>query len=154
MNYQSRTQQPAQYPDPYTALATPAPVRGPGWYPDPLGDGQRWWTGREWTSHVSTVVPPQGQPAQLLTPQVVVNNTTVVSIGARKSVAAAFLLTLFFGPVGMFYSTVLGGLFMGFVLVFGCAVVGTATLGLGVPFFAAGCWFLCILWGCAAAATR
>jgi hypothetical protein len=29
----------------------------PGWYPDPFGNGLRWWDGRTWTAHTSPTVP-------------------------------------------------------------------------------------------------
>lgn len=28
--------------------------RSAGWYDDPEGDGQRWWTGREWSDRTRT----------------------------------------------------------------------------------------------------
>ena len=35
----------------------------PGWYPDPQGQGQRWWDGTRWTEHVTGAAPPtQGGP--------------------------------------------------------------------------------------------
>ncbi|AGI12983.1 hypothetical protein PBI_BUTTERS_36 [Mycobacterium phage Butters] len=30
----------------------------PGWYPDPEGGGQRYWDGRQWTSHRAPLPPP------------------------------------------------------------------------------------------------
>ena len=29
----------------------PVPGPPPGWYPDPYGSGQRWWSGAQWTEH-------------------------------------------------------------------------------------------------------
>ena len=65
---------------------------------------------------VARPVPADG----LLNPGVLVDPGTeygqrlivksVVAVGARKSALAAFLLTFFFGPLGMLYSTVAGGL--------------------------------------------
>lgn len=40
----------------------------PGWYPDNLGNGQRYWDGRNWTEHTApAAVPPPafGQPAYM-----------------------------------------------------------------------------------------
>jgi hypothetical protein len=59
--------------------------------------------------------------------------TPVVMVKEQKSVAVAIVLSFFFGPLGMFYSTVTGALVMlgiNFVIFF----VGLLTLGLG--------WFL------------
>lgn len=36
----------------------------PGWYPDPSGDGERWWSGDAWTEHVRSSAP-QGGPADV-----------------------------------------------------------------------------------------
>ncbi len=153
MNDRSTSGWVTQSPDP-SARFSAAMVRSPGWYPDPHGGGQRWWTGQHWSSHVSTALASRSPQAEQATTHVVVNSSTVVAIGPRKSVGAAFVLTLLFGPLGMFYSTVPGGLFMGLVMIVGSAAVGVATLGLGAPVFMAGCWLLCIIWGCASAASR
>jgi hypothetical protein len=61
-------------------------------------------------------------------PPGVVQQTTVIHVGSRKSVVGAVLLALLFGPLGMLYSTVVGALVMFFVNI----VVGVATLGLGL----------------------
>lgn len=42
---------PTQNPPPPVAVA-------PGWYPDPRGQGLRWWDGRQWTPHVSEGAGP------------------------------------------------------------------------------------------------
>ena len=51
------------------------PAAPPGWYPDPDGSGERWWTGRGWGEHergddasalpgdVQGYTPPPQQPA-------------------------------------------------------------------------------------------
>jgi hypothetical protein len=49
-------------------------------------------------------------------------------MGSRKSVLGAVLLALFFGPLGMLYATVVGGLVMFVVNIF----VAFITLGLGL----------------------
>lgn len=65
--------------------------------------------------------PPPPSPA-------VVQQTTVIQVGSQKSVAGAVLLALFFGPIGMVYSTVPGALVM-FVV---SLIVVIPTLGLGL----------------------
>lgn len=60
----------------------------------------------------------------------------VVNVG--KSMGAALVLTFFFGPLGLFYATVFGGLIM---LMLG-AIVGLFTFGLGTFFV----WPLCMVW--------
>lgn len=52
--------------------------------------------------------------------------TVVVNVG--KSVLVSVLLTFFFGPLGMFYSTILGAVIM-LVLYL---VIGILTLGFGL----------------------
>ena len=47
--------------------------------------------------------------------QTTVVNQTVVVVGSKKSVAVAAILSLFFGPLGMLYSTVSGAIVMFFV---------------------------------------
>lgn len=42
----------ASAPTPY---GSPPP---PGWYPDPGGQGQRYWDGRQWTQHLGPGAPP------------------------------------------------------------------------------------------------
>jgi hypothetical protein len=54
------------------------------------------------------------------------NKTVVVNAG--KSVVVSILLTFFFGPLGMFYSTVLGAVIMLVLYV----LIGIVTLGLGL----------------------
>lgn len=59
---------------------------------------------------------------------VAVQQTTVIQVGSQKSVAGAVLLALFFGPLGMIYSTIPGALIMFVINVF----VAVVTLGLGL----------------------
>ncbi len=51
-----------------------------------------------------------------------------VLLSRKKSMGMALLLTLLFGPLGMFYSTVLGGV----VMIVLTLVVGLPTMGLGL----------------------
>ncbi len=69
---------------------------------------------------------------------------TRVIVVDRKSIGLAFLLALFFGPLGMLYTTVGGAIFM--LIVSG--IVGTLTAGVGLAIT----WPLCILWSCISAA--
>ncbi len=71
--------------------------------------------------------------------------TVVVHHVQQKSAAVAFLLAFFFGPFGMFYSTVVGALVcLGFGLIV-IPIISTFTLGLGlflyIPYY-----ILCIVW--------
>lgn len=73
----------------------------PGWYPDPHQHGWiRYYDGTQWTAHCQAQ-PPVVQHVQ-------VNHVAVV--GKPKSVGLALLLSFLFGPLGMLYSTVVGGL--------------------------------------------
>jgi hypothetical protein len=69
-------------------------------------------------------------------PQVVIAKT-------EKSVGLALLLTLLFGPLGMLYSTVTGGLVMIVVTI----VVGMFTFGIGLILL----WPIYLIWGAMAA---
>lgn len=66
------------------------------------------------------------------------------SESAGKSILLAFVLTFFFGPFGMLYSTVVGGIIMLVV----CLIFGAMTLGFGLVVL----WPICIIWGTVAAA--
>ncbi len=78
-------------------------------------------------------------------------STTVVNIAAGKSVGVAFLLTFFFGPFGLFYSSVVGGAIMlvaeMFLFILGFVTFGAAWL---LFWFT---WVACIIWGCVAASS-
>jgi hypothetical protein len=69
-------------------------------------------------------------------------------------VGVAFVLTWFFGPLGMLYSTVSGALIMLGVLVVGTIFVGIVTFGLGLMVFWPFVWLASIIWGCVAAANQ
>ncbi len=142
-------------PQPY---AGPVPLAiAPGWYPDPQGlPAQRWWDGARWTDHSAPTPNPAvsypvgyrpGGPAV----HVPYGGTTVVMMQPRKSVGVALVLTFFFGPLGMFYSTVSGALIMLAVLVFGGMFVGVVTLGLAWLVWWPFVWVVSMIWGCLAA---
>jgi len=68
-----------------------------------------------------------------------------VQIGVMqpKSVGVALLLTFFFGPLGLFYSSVVGGIVMLIVTIFAAAF----TFGVSVLVT----WPICMIWGAVAA---
>ena len=142
-------------------LADPVmPAIAPGWYPDPQGlPAQRWWDGVGWSPHTAPVPGPMlsypngyrgGYPAV----HVPGGGTTVVMMQPRKSVGVALVLTFFFGPFGMFYSTVTGALIMLAAMIFGGALVGVLTFGLGWLVWWPFVWVVSMIWGCLAAAHR
>jgi len=71
-------------------------------------------------------------------------HTTVIVNQPRKSVIVALLLTLLFGPLGMLYSTVTGGIVM-LVLTF---ILTPLTYGMSLLLT----WPICMIWGGVAAA--
>ena len=72
------------------------------------------------------------------------NRTVIINPG--KSVGVAFLLTLFFGPIGMFYSTILGAIIMLILYL----VVGIITLGFGLIILHP----IAIIWACVAVSSH
>ncbi len=77
---------------------------------------------------MSTNVPPPTGAAGPPQAPVAVQQTTVVQMGTHKNVALAVILAFLFGPLGMLYATVAGGIVMLFVNI----VVAALTLGLGL----------------------
>lgn len=67
----------------------------------------------------------------------------VVVQGAGKSTMVAVILAFLFGPLGMMYSTVSGGVIMLIISL----IVGIFTLGFGLLFT----WPICIIWAALAA---
>lgn len=143
----------------------------PGWYADPSGSGvPRWWDGTAWTVHVAPghevpVSPPTAAPAadshytvhgytHVQAHDTTTAATTAAPVGEPKSVGVAFLLTLFFGPLGMFYSTVNGALIMTGALFIGAVVGFLVTLGIGVLVWVPAVWIVSIVWGCTAASEQ
>lgn len=72
-----------------------------------------------------------------------IQQKTIIVNQHRKSVALSLVLTFFFGPLGMFYSTITGGIIMFFVTL----VVGIFTLGFGLIFV----WPIQMIWAAIAA---
>lgn len=66
----------------------------------------------------------------------------VVVQGAGKSMAVAIILAILFGPLGMLYSTVKGGVIMFIISI----VVGIFTLGFGLFIL----WPICVIWSAVA----
>jgi hypothetical protein len=132
----------------------------PGWYPDPQGlPAQRWWDGMGWTDSTAPIngyPPPQPSryPVHGYPPPPPYGNTTVVVLSPRKSVGVAFLLTFFFGPLGMMYSTVSGALVMLGVMLIGGFFIALVTFGLGLVLFWPLVWVASIIWGCVAAGNQ
>ncbi len=65
-----------------------------------------------------------------------------VNAGVKKSMFISILLTLLFGPLGMFYSTIKGAVVM-LVITIAAAIF---TLGYSVIIT----WLVCIIWGAVA----
>jgi hypothetical protein len=70
------------------------------------------------------------------------SRTQPVVVTPTKSAGISIILTILFGPLGMFYSTVIGGLIMMVVSV----ILGLITLGFGLLVT----WPICVIWGAAA----
>lgn len=66
----------------------------------------------------------------------------VVVQAAGKSMVVAILLAIFFGPLGMLYSTVSGGVIMIVISL----VIGFITLGFGIFLT----WPVCVIWAAVA----
>lgn len=72
------------------------------------------------------------------------SNKTTMMVVNQKSMGTTILLTFLFGPLGMFYSTITGGVIMLIVNI----IVAIFTLGFGLLLT----WPICIIW--AAIATK
>ncbi len=66
------------------------------------------------------------------------NRPQVIIVKTQKSVGVAILLTILFGPLGMFYSTTTGGVVMLLITV----VFGLITLGFSLFIT----WPICVIW--------
>ena len=73
-------------------------------------------------------------------------NVNVVVTRSPKSVGIAIALSLFFGPFGMFYSTIIGGIVMLIVKI----IVAIVTFGFGLLLT----WPIGVIWAAIAASTH
>jgi len=72
--------------------------------------------------------------------------TQVVVVVSPKNVGISIILTILFGPLGMFYSTVLGAIVMIVISV----IVAILTVGFGLILT----WPVCVIWGALAASSH
>lgn len=75
-------------------------------------------------------IPPPQQPQYII-------------VKSNKSVGVALILTFLFGPLGMLYSTISGGIIMLVISI----IVGVVTLGFGLLLT----WPVCMIWAAVAA---
>lgn len=100
----------------------------------------------EWLKDVFAAATAPNEPLWAVQPPPVRRGEDVfatVLIASEKSVGVAILLTVLFGPLGMFYSTVAGGLIMLVVSI----VFAACTFGLSLLIT----WPICIIWAAVAA---
>jgi hypothetical protein len=71
------------------------------------------------------------------------NQNQIVVVKTKKSMGVTILLSVLFGPVGMFYSTVTGAIIMIIVSI----PVALFTVGIGLLLT----WPICIIWAAVAA---
>ena len=137
--YPQQYPQPQQHPQQYPQAYQPQQV-AQGGYPQPAQYPYPY----PQQTHTHMNVTVNSAPAPLpMAPMVV--------MAPQKSVAVAILLTFFFGPLGMFYSTVVGAIIMlivNMVLAFvAVALTDLMTWPLCIT------WPICIIWGAVAAAS-
>lgn len=87
--------------------------------------------------------PAAPQPQPMIVNNVVTPSVAPAMVMGQKSTGVAFVLTFFFGPFGLFYSSVTGGLIMTLIGI----PFSVVTLGVGYFFV----WVGSIIWGCVAA---
>jgi hypothetical protein len=63
---------------------------------------------------------------------------TIMVVSKQKSAGIAFLLTFFFGPLGLLYASVAGGI----IMIILSLVIGIFTLGIGLIIG----WVISIVW--------
>lgn len=113
--------------------------------------------------------PPQDRALQPYAPGPTSQGppANVYVLQAPKSVGVAFVLTFFFGPFGMFYSTVAGalillGIGLGVSILAGIIVglITLVTFGVGgllvafAPLLGIPIWITSMIWGCLAASSH
>lgn len=133
-------------------------VAAASWYADPYGRAvQRYWNGAAWTPYVidasgqQRVEDAQGESSSIPnasaqghgiviqnivhSPQPAVNVLGLSGgLQAVKSTGTAVVLTILFGPLGLFYASIVGGLIL--------TAITVVTLGLGIFLT----WPLSIIW--------
>jgi len=65
--------------------------------------------------------------------------TNKVIVVSQKNLGLSLILTIIFGPLGMLYSTIMGGIIMIIV----SFIVMLLTFGMGIFFT----WPVCVIWG-------
>ena len=70
----------------------------------------------------------------------------VIVVSPTKSMGVSILLTVFFGPLGMLYSTVPGAI----IMIILSLIVAVFTVGIGLIFT----WPICIVWGAIATSSH
>lgn len=123
-----------------------------GWFSDPYGRAvQRYWNGASWTPYVidangqQRVEEQSGQPSQntpsasagghSIVIQNIVQQQSPPMVGGfvsglhpqAKSMGVAVALTILFGPFGLFYVSILGGIILSAVTVLSVFVLGIVT---------------------------
>jgi outer membrane biosynthesis protein TonB len=132
---QPQPYQPQQQPQPYQPQQQPQPYQ-PQQQPQPYQPQQQYQPIPQSQPNINVVVNSS--------PQAVAGGPATVFV-KQKSVLLALVLTFFFGPFGMFYSTITGAIVM--LLVNIILVVPTAGL---ITFIT---WPLGMIWGGVAAAS-
>jgi hypothetical protein len=97
--------------------------------------------------------PPANETST--TAGIIQDNATAIRIAMAsiksKSAGLSFLLTFFFGPLGLFYSTISGGIIMLFgIPILISLIIGLGTVAggpiIGIIFLVFG-WIICVIWG-------
>ncbi len=69
-----------------------------------------------------------------------------VIVTSTKSMGVAILLTILIGPLGLFYSTIFGGIIMSIIFLIISLIVGFLTLGFALIIIWPIIWIICIIW--------